>query len=318
MILNVNAMKETKGNKMSNELATVDNFVYSLENDFNAVNAFKLNFQRESLFALQLLKNNTYLMDTAGENQFSLQSAIINLAAIGISLNPASKLAYLVPRKKAICLDISAIGLLKLATDSGSVRWAQAEIVRKNDRFEYTGVSTLPIHEMEPFSNRGEIIGVYTVAKTNDGDFLVSVMSKQECHDIRDRSEAWKSYAQGKTKSCPWASDEGEMMKKTVIKRASKLWPKSERLDQAVDVINMHEGIDFKNETRGAFINEPSLGIEANDSAFTNIRGLLISNNKTEAGLIKYINGKFKIDLKTIEEMAPVHIEESLRALGGK
>ncbi|MDO1851433.1 hypothetical protein Q2367_25255, partial [Escherichia coli] len=40
------------------------------------------------------------------------------------------------------------------------------------------------------------------------------------------------------------------MMKKTVIKRASKLWPKSERLDTAVQVLNEHEGIDFSNDKK--------------------------------------------------------------------
>jgi recombination protein RecT len=37
------------------------------------------------------------------------------VAAIGITLNPASKLAYLVPRDGMVCLDISYMGLLHRA-----------------------------------------------------------------------------------------------------------------------------------------------------------------------------------------------------------
>jgi hypothetical protein len=100
-----------------------------------------------------------------------------------------------------------------------------------------------------------------------------------------------------------------------VIKRASKLWPKSERIQTAVDVINEHEGIDF-NTMRGAFIDAPAEGLVADDKTFKNIRDLLAFNKRTEDQLLKYINGKFKTELKNIEEMEPVHIEEAYRALG--
>ncbi|MEB5392784.1 DNA recombinase, partial [Pseudomonas aeruginosa] len=95
-------------------LTTIQNEIFLCENRFNAVNAFKLNFKREASFALQLLGNNSFLLGVATENPASLENAISNLAAIGISLNPATKEAYLVPRSRAVCLDISAIGLIKL------------------------------------------------------------------------------------------------------------------------------------------------------------------------------------------------------------
>lgn len=298
-----------------NALTTVESRVLSLENEFNQVNAYKLNFKKEAGFALQLLKASDFLRSTAQSNPDSLQNAITNIAAIGISLNPATKEAYLVPRNRSICLDISAIGLIKLATDSGSIKWAQAEIVKKNDKFKFLGVGKEPFHEVEYFSDRGETVGAYVVAKTSDGDFLTTVMSVKECHDIRDRSEAWKAFVTGKTKSCPWATDEGEMMKKTVIKRASKLWPKSERLDTAVHVLNEHEGINFSTE-RCAYTAQAREGLETNEENFQKVRDALKANGRTEDKLLGYINTQFKTEINTIEEMTSEMIESALRVMG--
>lgn len=294
---------------MSNQL-TVQDHVYSVEKDFNSVNSYKLNFIKEAQFALQLLQGSDYLRKAAESNPIALEYAIINLASIGISLNPALKESYLVPRGGKICLDISYMGLTKLATDTGAIEWVQAEIVKANDTFKYLGVGKAPLHEMDPFGNRGEVIGVYCVAKLSTCESLSTIMSKADCDAIKDKSSQ-------ASKSGPWVTFYEEMLKKTVIKRASKLWPKSERLNTAVDVLNQHEGIDF-NSPKGAFAAAPSDDIVADEKTFKNLCALLAFNKKTEEGLLKYINGKFKTELKTISEMEPIHIEESYRALGGK
>lgn len=293
---------------MSNQL-TIQDRIFGLEKEFNEVNSYKMNFIKEAQFALQLLQGNEYLMKAAQANPSALEYAIINLASIGISLNPALKEAYLVPRGGKICLDISYIGLIKLATDTGSINWVQAEIVKSKDTFEYQGVGKAPIHKMNPFGDRREVIGVYCVAKLSTGEQLSTIMSKAECDAIKDKSSQ-------AAKSGPWVSFYEEMLKKTVIKRASKLWPKSERVQTAVNVLNEHEGIEFDNFGK-AFADEPSKDLVANEDSFQKVRNLLEQNKRSEDQLLKYINGKFKTELKTIEEMQPVHIEEAYRAMGG-
>lgn len=234
---------------MSNDLLVIQNTIDAVSGEFEKICQASLLFKKEASFALQAIQSNSYLASTAIQNPQSLKNAIINVAAIGLSLSPALKMAYLVPRDKKVCLDISYMGLARLATDSGSVLWVQADVVRKTDLFTFNGPGTKPTHGFDPFGgDRGPIVGVYCVVKTHSNDYIATVMSTAECHAIRDRTEAYKAYKDGKIKTCPWVSDEGEMMKKTVIKRAYKLWPKSERLMVADEVLNEHEGISFEKE----------------------------------------------------------------------
>jgi recombination protein RecT len=232
---------------VSNALQIITDEIYGIRPSFEAVAVDRsINFEREAGFAIQILSNNDYALTVALNNRQSVIDAVTNVSAIGISLNPAKKQAYLVPRDKKICLDLSYIGLLDLAIASGSIMWGQAELVKEADEFRLNGFDKPPTHERAPFAkNRGEVVGVYVVAKTHDGDYLTCTMTIDEVNDIRNRSSAWKAYLE-KKKSCPWVTDPGEMAKKTVIKRAYKTWPKTDRLDKAIHFLNTEgdEGLE--------------------------------------------------------------------------
>lgn len=222
---------------------TLPALIESQRQHFLAVRCDKsIDFDREAGFALQILRANDYLTKIATANKESLYAAITNVGAIGISLNPAARLAYLVPRKGGVCLDISYMGLMDIAQSAGVIRWGQAVIVREKDSFELQGIDREPRHIYQPFAERGKIIGVYVVVKTSDGDYLTHAMPISKVYDIRDRSEAWKAYLKDNTKKCPWNTDEDEMIKKTCVKQASKYWPKRERLDQAIHHLNTDGG----------------------------------------------------------------------------
>jgi recombination protein RecT len=232
---------------MSNALTTIKEDVYSTRETFEKMAGGALSFEREAGFAVQVIGGNDFAMRIAMGNRQSVINAVTNVAAVGISLNPAKRQAYLVPRDGKICLDISYMGLLDLAIQSGSIMWGQAELVHDGERFELQGFDKPPIHARDPFAKeKGAIVGVYVVVKTRDGDYLTSTMSISDVYDIRDRSTAWKAWISKQSK-CPWVTDEGEMIKKTVIKRAYKMWPKTDRLDQAVHYLNTDggEGIEL-------------------------------------------------------------------------
>lgn len=233
---------------MSGAIATVEKIIGDVAEIFGQVNTYgSVEFSREREFALQSLYNNDYSRKIALQNPQSLRDAITNVAAIGITLNPASKLAYLVPRKNGICLDVSYMGLRELATSTGAIIFAKAELAHESDEFIMNGIDKEPTHNFQPFGrNRGAIIGAYCIAKLPSGEYLTELMNIDEVYDTRDRSEAWKAWVT-KQKKCPWVTDEGEMIKKTVLKRASKAWPKNKRLDDAIHLLNTSggEGLDL-------------------------------------------------------------------------
>lgn len=221
----------------NNQMAPWQQAIVSAERKFNDIvtagGVTSVNYQSEAMFAMQLVAGSGALQKCdAG----SLRNSVVNIASIGLSLNPANKHAYLVPRGGKCCLDISYIGLSKLATDTGGVRYVCAEVVRENDHFQYKGKDEKPVHEFNPFGGgRGEPVGVYCYVRLADGTYLTEIMTEAEVEFIR------KTYAAGN--SGAWTKHWDEQAKKTVIKRASKLWPKtSPALREAIHVLNENDG----------------------------------------------------------------------------
>lgn len=225
----------------ANALSVISGDIYEARGAFDgALVDRSISFDREAGFAIQQLGKNDYIMKTAQNNRQAVVDAVVNIAAIGISLNPAKKQAYLVPRDGKICLDISYMGLMDLAQATGSVKWAQAALVHESDTFTLNGMDKPPTHSFNPFAPadvRGQIIGVYVTIKTVHDEYLTHTMTIADAYAIRDRSSAWKS-----GKSGPWKTDEGEMIKKTCVKQAYKYWPKTERLETAIHHLNTENG----------------------------------------------------------------------------
>lgn len=219
-------------------MSNIVEFVKQQEGLFvGALSDNSVNWAKESQFAIQLFQKNDFLAKTAIGNPTSAQNAIINVAAIGITLNPASKLAYLVPRDGMVCLDISYMGLLHLAQATGAIKWGQCKLVHANDQYEANGLDTAPTHKYNAFGERGEVIGGYCTVKTADGDYLTEEMRLEEIEDVRKTSKA------GTSPKGPWVNFWSEMARKTIVKRASKYWPRRDRLDAAIHVLNEEEGI---------------------------------------------------------------------------
>lgn len=118
-------------------------------------------------------------------------------------------------------------GILKLIRNSGELASLDAQVVYAADKFRYRpGIDEVPEFEPDWFGDRGEVIGVYAVAKMKDGAAYVEVMNKKQVEAVRAVS---RSKGNG-----PWVTWWDEMARKTVIRRLAKRLPMSTDLDNAL------------------------------------------------------------------------------------
>ena len=234
---------ETSNNAIAVRERDAKVLVFTAEKQFTASNEFKMNFNREAGFAIQILCNNPYLMKC---DQDSIKHAVVNVALTGITLNPALKYAYLVPRKvkneiKCI-LDISYMGMIKILTDAGAVKNVDAGVIYSNDKYDYRRGSDPYFKHQPALSNKGEKIGAYAIAFLRDGGFQFEILGREEIEKIRATSESYKN--EDGRKYSPWETWEDEMWKKSVLKRLFKLLPKTNFSDQLIAAISH----DYENE----------------------------------------------------------------------
>ena len=164
-------------------------------------------------------------------------------AGLGLLLDPQLGEAYIILgynyKSKRVEPQLRVVyrGLTKLARQSGNVALIYAHEVCAKDEIECCmGVDKTLIHKPKLFTDRGQIIGYYSVIKFRDGEFDFEPMDVDEIHRIRDRTDAWKAYTEKKIKTTPWATDESEMAKKTVIRRLMKRAPQSPEMADALRI----------------------------------------------------------------------------------
>jgi recombination protein RecT len=164
-------------------------------------------------------------------------------AGLGLLLDPILGEAYIVTaynyksRKTEPQLRVGYKGMNKLARQSGNVTGIYAHEVHALDDVECDlGFPKVFHHRPKLFADRGELIGYVAVVTFKDGTFDFEPMSKEQCLAIRDRSDAWKAFKEGKIKSTPWATDEVEMSKKTVLRRLMKRQEQSPEMAAAIRI----------------------------------------------------------------------------------
>jgi recombination protein RecT len=177
--------------------------------------------------ALTALTKTPKLMDCTRE---SLLSCLMTCSQLG--LEPDGIHSFLIPYKDTCTLIIGYRGLINLARRSGEVVVFRAELVKDEDFFEWNnGVVT---HKIEWRKPRGSTQCVYAYVKFRDGAEDWEVLTMDEALSIRDRSQGYKAAIQY-NKSHPWITDEGEMLKKTALRRLSKRLTLSPEFMDALD-----------------------------------------------------------------------------------
>ena len=84
---------------------------------------------------------------------------------------------------------------------TGSIEFGQAKLVYEKDTYENVGIDKPPIHKSNTFGDRGNLVGVYCVVRTNTGAYLTEEMTIDEVNQIKNRSES------AKKGNGPWITD---------------------------------------------------------------------------------------------------------------
>jgi recombination protein RecT len=186
----------------------------------------------------------------------TVKQAVLQVASMGLSLNPALQQCYLIPRgiKKGdneffICYPAPSYrGLTKIVMDTGQFVQVRAEVVFQADKFKYLGPVTKPLHEpVTTSTHRKEThaVGVYAIAEHVNGSWSVEYVDRDTVQAIRRMSEV--------PNSAMYTTLWTEGWKKIAIRRICKtLNVSSMALAAAIDVLNHNEGIDFEERRKDA------------------------------------------------------------------
>lgn len=180
---------------------------------------------------------------------------VSKLAALGLLLDPQLGEAYLiVDRNNDVQARVGYRGLIKLARQSGEIANIFAHDICRNDEVEISlGTDKRLRHTPNALGDRGDVAAYYAVVEFSSGAKDFEVMSLAEIHKIRDRSDAWRAFSSGKIKSTPWSADEGEMSKKTVLRRLCKRIPMSpEHADLLADLLAREDESEHRGGGRDA------------------------------------------------------------------
>ena len=179
--------------------------------------------------ALTALTKNPKLLKCTKESLFS---CLLDCSSMGIE--PDGRKAHLIPfenRKtgQTICtLIVDYKGLVDIVRRSGEIGDIHADVVCRNDKFEYNHGTNSKLVHVPALKDRGLPIAAYSFVALKDGSTTFEIMNIDEIEKIHARSKA--------ADSGPWITDFLEMAKKTVFRRHSKWLPVSnERLTTALE-----------------------------------------------------------------------------------
>lgn len=235
----------TKGDLVSSSTPRVDSFVQEM---LPAKSAKALWAGLPEHISRDVFKRNLHNALMTNPNLMNYPPALVfrevsKAAALGLLLDPQLGEAYLIEAfnakagKKQPQLRIGYKGMCKLARQTGSVNALYSHAVHENDDVEADlGYPKRYHHKPNLFGERGQVVGYVAVIGFKDGTFDFEPMKLDECLAIRDRSDAWKAFKRGDIKSTPWETDQGEMCRKTVLRRLLKRQDQSPEMRMAQDI----------------------------------------------------------------------------------
>jgi recombination protein RecT len=173
----------------------------------------------------------------------SLISAVIYCVRMGLEPGAEDGCALVPFRqggKKVVTPIPQYKGLIKRATETGSVKSVDVIQVYENDEFEWEeGTNARIFHKPTKLGkSKGEVLGVYAIYTMPDGTRKHHVMDKEDVERIRNMAAAYKA----KPNEGPWAEHFWAMGMKTAIRAGFKTIPVNTELRKLLDTDARLEG----------------------------------------------------------------------------
>lgn len=166
-----------------------------------------------------LLRREPKLREVADRNPGSFMAALLDCARLG--LEPGDTY-HLVPFGNEVVGIPDYTGEIELIYRAGAVSSVKAEIVYENDTFVYRPDMDRPEHEVDWFSDRGAMRGVYAYAVMKDGaTSRVVMLNETEINKIKSVSKT------ASRKDSPWQLWPDRMWLKTAVHQLQKWVPTS-------------------------------------------------------------------------------------------
>lgn len=191
--------------QVTTKVASMQKEGLALPASYSPANALKSAF-----FAMTNSSNGNLLEKGTKE---SIANALLDMVVQGVS--PAKNQCYFIPYGNNIKLTRSYFGTQAILKRQKEVEDIWATVIYEGDEFEVDNVNgreVLQKHKTSFLNRDNPIIGAYCIIKKNDGELVLTVMTKKEID---------KSWSKAKTKNVQNDFPQ-EMAKRTVINRAAK------------------------------------------------------------------------------------------------
>jgi recombination protein RecT len=213
------------GNEIARQEQTPAAVIEQYKPELALVAASHVKVDTFARLAVGALRQNPKLAAAAQSNPASLMSALMTAARLG--LEPGTEQFYLRPIKRKGQPEVQGIvgyqGIVELIYNAGAASSVVVEVVRANDEFNYVpGLHERPVHKVDWFGDRGDLVGAYAYAVMQGGaTSKVVVLNRDHIARAKAKSDGADSdYS-------PWRTDEEAMWLKTAARRLGKWVPTS-------------------------------------------------------------------------------------------
>lgn len=170
----------------------------------------------------------------------SIYNALLDMITQGLS--PAKTQCYFIPYGNEVKLTRSYFGTMKVVKQLPEVKDIYAQVIYEGDDVEIKNVEgrkVLVKHDTNWLNQDNPIIGAYCIIEKNDGEKVLTIMTKKEID---------KAWGQSKNKSVQNNFPQ-EMAKRTVINRAAKqFFNTSDDNDLFIDAVNRTTANEYDND----------------------------------------------------------------------